>query len=133
MAGLSMVSAEERPYLYGECGENSTATRMIREGRYKLIYYPVGNRVQLFDIEDDPCELADLAAVESHSEARTRLTGHLISNLYGGDEAWVANGQLVGMPDQAYHPSPNRNLSGQRGIHYPTPPQLDADKAVGMP
>ena len=133
VAGLSMVSAKERPYLYGECGENSTATRMIREGRYKLIYYPVGNRVQLFDIEDDPCELADLATVESHSEARTRLTGHLISNLYGGDEAWVADGQLVGMPDQAYHPSSNRNLSGQRGIHYPTPPQLDADKVVGMP
>jgi arylsulfatase A-like enzyme len=131
--GLSMAGDERRHYLYGECGENATATRMIREGRHKLIYYPVGNRSQLFDLEEDPRELADLSDSPDRAEVLAHLTRHLISELYGGDEAWVQDGQLVGLPDQDYAPRPNRSLSGQRGLHYPTPPQIDPDKSVGMP
>ena len=131
--GQSMLGEKSRHYLYGECGENATATRMIREGRHKLIYYPVGNRVQLFDVEDDPRELNDLYGDEAHAKAQAHLTIHLVNDLYGGDEEWVKDGQLIGLPDQEWSPRPNRNLSGVRGSHYPTPPQLDADKPVGMP
>ena len=65
--GLSMVGEERRGYLYGEWGEGPNANRMIRAGRHKLIYYPVGNRVQLFDLESDPGELNDLAGSEDHA------------------------------------------------------------------
>jgi len=58
---------------------------------------------------------------------------HLMSDLYGGDDAWVQDGQLVGLPDQEWSPSANRNLSGVRGLHYPTPPQINADKVAGLP
>jgi arylsulfatase A-like enzyme len=54
--GISMVSEGPRPYLYGECGNGPAATRMLHDGRHKLIYYPVGNRTQLFDLDDDPKE-----------------------------------------------------------------------------
>jgi arylsulfatase A-like enzyme len=131
--GQSMLSEKRRHYLYGECGENATACRMIREGRHKLIYYPVGNRCQLFDIENDPRELHDLAGAESHADTLAHMSMHLMSNLYGGDEAWVQDGQLVGLPDQEWSPSANRNLSGVRGLHYPTPPQINADKVSGLP
>jgi hypothetical protein len=56
----------------------------------------------------------------------------LISDLYGGDEAWVQDGQLVGLPDQEWSASANRSLSGVRGTHYPTPPQINVDKVVGL-
>ena len=65
--GLSMVGEERRSSLYGECGEGTNATRMIHAGRHKLIYYPVGNRVQLFDIASDPSELNDLAGSPDHA------------------------------------------------------------------
>ena len=47
---------------------------MLHDGRYKLIYYPVGNRVQLFDLETDPEEFTDLSESESHVDIR-RATG----------------------------------------------------------
>lgn len=37
------------------------AIRMIRDGRYKLLWYPKVNRYQLFDLARDPWELDNLA------------------------------------------------------------------------
>ena len=95
---------------------------MIHDGRFKLIYYATGNYRQLFDLEKDPRELNDLADSSAHAEILERLTNHLISELYGDDEDWIEDGKLVGLPDQAYRSSPNRALSGQRGLHWPPPP-----------
>ena len=125
--GLSMVGGERREYLYGEWGEGPNANRMIHSGRHKLIYYPVGNRVQLFDLESDPGELNDLAGSEAHAGIQARLSGQLAAELYGGDEAWVGEGGLVGLPDREWAPRPNRDLTGQRGLHYPPPPQTGGD------
>ncbi len=44
--GLSPAKDQSRPYLYGEHYVDELATRMIRTDRYKLIYYPTGNRLQ---------------------------------------------------------------------------------------
>jgi arylsulfatase A-like enzyme len=123
--GLSMVGEQKRDWLYGEVGEDDHATRMIHDGRYKLIYYPVGNYRQLFDLETDPEEFTNLAASPDHAEILARLTGLLIDQLYGGDEAWVQNGQLVGREDRPFVPGPNKGLSSQRGLHWPPPPRTD--------
>ena len=45
--GVSMVAEQKRDWFYGEVGEDNHATRMIHDGRYKLIYYPIGNCRQL--------------------------------------------------------------------------------------
>ena len=118
-----MVGDEPREALYGECSEGASATRMIHDGRHKLIYYAAGNRVQLFDLDEDPRELSDLSDSTNHEDIRKDLTDRLISELYGGDESWVENGELVGLPDKPSDPKPNRGLSGQRGSHWPVPPQ----------
>ena len=123
--GMSMVSEQKRDWFYAEIGEDGHATRMIHDGRYKLIYYPVGNYSQLFDLETDPHELSDLASDSAHADTLARLTNHLISQLYGGDEAWVQEGQLVGLPDQVFRSGPNKGLSSQRGNHWPPPPKTD--------
>ena len=120
--GISMVGQRQRDWFYGEIDEGPRATRMIRHGRYKLIYYSAGNHRQLFDLEADPRELVNLAASAAHADVLEQLTNILISQLYGGDEAWVQNGQLVGLPDHTYAPGPNRGLSSQRGAHWPPPP-----------
>ena len=119
--GVSMVSPQRRAHFYGEVGENANATRMVRDARFKLIYYPAGNRVQLFDLHDDPRELHDLAANPEYDEARQRLTALLIAELYGDDATWLHDGALVGLPEPEVAPFDNRGLSGQRGPHWPPP------------
>lgn len=117
--GLSMVSQRRRDWLYGEVGRGAEATRMIHDGRFKLIYYAAGNRSQLFDLQEDPRELRDLAGSPSHAAVYARLMALLVGELHGDDERWGQDGKLVGLPDRVYEPRPNRSLSGQRGIHWP--------------
>ncbi len=119
--------------LYGEIGEDASATRMIHDGRFKLIYYPVGNCTQLFDLQDDPREQRDLSESAEHAQIKARLTSSLIDELYGGDEQWVSDQELIGLPDRTYVPQPNRGLSGQRGIHWPPPPLDQSGRVVGAP
>ncbi len=120
--GLSMVGDRKRECLYGEYGEQEEATRMIHDGSYKLIYYAAGNRLQLFDLNNDPQELDDLSNSTDHSTVRDELVGRLISQLYGSDADFLRDGKLVGLPENAVPESPNRGLSLQRGSHWPSPP-----------
>jgi arylsulfatase A-like enzyme len=131
--GLSTVGTERREWLYGECNEGPLATRMVHDGRFKLIYYPTGHRFQLFDVLDDPQELHDLSESPEHSQLRVRLTKLLKSELYGDDKAWLKDGELMGLPDRVYEAMPNRGLSGQRGIHWPPPPLDLSGQVVGAP
>ena len=123
--GLSMIGSRARDWLYGEVGEADHATRMIRKGKFKLIYYPAGNCRQLFDLEDDPLEICDLSESPEDRDVLEELTALLASQLYGEDSSWVRDGQLVGRPARTYRPGPNRGLSSQRGHHWPPPPKTD--------
>ena len=123
--GLSMVGSETRDYLYGECGEDDHASRMIRDQRYKLIYYPVGNHFQLFDLDQDPRELTDLANDEAHKGILEGLKAKLIGELYGSDMDWFAGEELVGYPDKPYRWAPHRSLNSQRGDYWPPSPVVD--------
>lgn len=51
--------------------------RMIRSGRFKLVYYH-GHRPQLFDLEADPDELQDLAEEPGHKALRKALTARVL-------------------------------------------------------
>lgn len=56
--------------VYGYFGD---VQRMIRTERYKLIHYPQLNRDQLFDLAQDPHELADLAGRAEYAQRRNEL------------------------------------------------------------
>ena len=122
VGGLSMVGDERRDHIYGECGEGVEASRMVCDGRFKFVYYAAGNRSQLFDLADDPEELVDLAESTDHQGERKRLEALLVGELYGDDIEWAREDELVGLPDIAHEPRPNRGLSGQTGGHWPPPP-----------
>ena len=115
---LSLAGARRRDALYGEHGEGAAAMRMVRAGRHKLIYYPPGNRAQLFDVEADPRECRDLAGSPAHAGDLERLKAMLVENLYGDDLNWLKDGRLAGLPDEAYTPPSDRGLRGQRGLRF---------------
>jgi len=52
--------------------------RAVRNSRYKLIRYPQVNRTQLFDLQDDPDEIQNLANESPHSELVEELTALLV-------------------------------------------------------
>ena len=128
-----MVGAPQRDVLLGACREDANATRMATEGRYKLLWYPCGNVLQLFDLEEDPQERHDRAADPALATVRARLEAALIEGAWGADLDWISDGRLVGMPARDFIGQANRGLSGQRGHHYPPPPIVGADVVVGTP
>lgn len=121
--GHSMVGQKKHDYVYGAFADagRGGATRMIRDERWKLIYYPAGNLVQLFDMDADPQELHDLAAAAPHADTRARLEAELLRRLTGDELTWVRDDRLVGEPAEPAREHPNRVFSGQRGTHMPTP------------
>jgi arylsulfatase len=117
--GLSIMGERRRDFLYGEIGRGQRATRMVHDGRYKLIYYAAGNCTQLFDLQEDPEELVDLADKTECSIERLKLEQLLKDQLDGEDKKWVVDGTLVGLPAEPWQQGPNKGLSGQRGGHWP--------------
>ena len=96
--GQSMLNDTSRDMLYGELGSGARATRMVHVACYKLIYYPAGNQVQLFDLEDDPEELVDIAGHAETAAQRADMEKMLIGQLSGPDQGWVVDNRLVGVP-----------------------------------
>jgi arylsulfatase A-like enzyme len=120
--GLSMLGESRRQFMFGECGEGRNATRMIHDGRYKLIWYPGGRVIQLFDLQSDPQECRDLSQDPQHAQVRLQLESAMVTQLYGSDLNWVRDGRLDGYDNDGSRIAPDRQLSGQRGVHYPQPP-----------
>ena len=131
--GLSLVSDAPRETLYCEALEGAMAMRMVTDARWKLIWYPAGNHLQLFDRDADPHETRNLAGQPEVEDAQRRLTDALIAELYGDDLNWITDGALVGFDTPPLHTQQNRGLSGQRGLHFPEPPRDDPIKIVGAP
>lgn len=123
--GISMVGEKKRELIYSEVADDDHASRMITDGRYKLIYYPVGNRSLLFDLQNDPHEMVDLSEDRDHATLRESLTEKLIHELYGGDEEWATDGELRGLPAKPFEQAGNRTLSAQRGSHWPPAPTVN--------
>ena len=129
--GLSMIGARERDVLYGESSVNAKATRMVTDSRFKLIWYPYGNVVQLFDLQNDPSECNDLAMERSFGPVLDRLSDRLVDQLYGEDLGWIDGRRLVGVAAPTEYGPRTRGLGGQRGLHYPSIPLTDPSVKVG--
>jgi arylsulfatase A-like enzyme len=51
--------------------------RAVRDDRWKLLVYPQINKVQFFDLQNDPAEMKDLVADKGHAAEVERLTACL--------------------------------------------------------
>ena len=54
-------------------------SRMVRSDRWKYIYYPQIDKVQLFDLKSDPEEIHDLSTTPDHSEIAAELRTKLLA------------------------------------------------------
>jgi arylsulfatase A-like enzyme len=86
---VSGEATDVRPYLFAAYRDWQ---RMVRDKRWKLIEYVVGNQhhTQLFDLSTDPNELVNLADKESNADVLTRLRDqlrHLAKNFGDPDGA----------------------------------------------
>lgn len=127
--GLSLVGKEKRREYYSAYGAvkdkgSYMVSRMVRDPQYKLIYYPYGNTLQLFNMKTDPQELHDAAGDEKHAPILERLTNKLIANLQENEkQEWLREGALVGWPveDDKSCPVHDNWAGGQRGVMWPPP------------
>jgi arylsulfatase len=108
---------------------------MLHDGRHKLIWYPAGNHVQLFDVEEDPGELRNRGDDPDYAGVRARLVTGLVDQPYGADveQGRVKDGRLLDFAAPACEEHPDRGLNGHRGLHFPQPPQMAQDVMVGFP
>jgi len=70
----------------------------ITDGRWKYIWYPEGGTEQLFDLENDPQELHDLAALASYDGRRRAMQDKLIHWLAAHRPEFVRKGALIIRP-----------------------------------
>jgi arylsulfatase A-like enzyme len=82
---LPLLAGEAEPAdeaVFAEIGRASSQDYMVRTGRHK--WFVRAGRESLFDLHDDPFELADLAAAPAHQallqEMRERLRRHLMQS-----------------------------------------------------
>ena len=92
---------------------------VVRDERYKLIYYPVGNLFQLFDLSADPHELTDLSGEAAHAETLSRMQDVLKGELHGSDREWLDGNTFAGRPDKTYRWQADRGMHFQRGEGWP--------------
>lgn len=120
--GIPLLSDSSRSYIYGEVSEGEKATRMVRDRDFKLIYYPCGNVVQLFNLKNDPKETCDLADLPEYRNEREKLEAILMENMHDVDETWIREGKLVGFEaPSSFIPKIDFGLYNQRGYHWPAP------------
>ena len=125
-----MFDNNPRDTLYAEANEGINATRMVTNDNFKLIWYPHGNVFQLFDIKNDPQELKDISKIPKMKNELQNLKSVLIRNLYGEDKSFIKDGKLIGFETNLDDNKSKsglgllgeRELLGQRGLHYPPPP-----------
>jgi len=117
MDGVSLLRPDRREYLWGEVQDGVLASRMVRDRRFKLIYYPAGNHLQLFDLLADPQEMHDLARDARYGSELDRLVRCLMDRLAPVNGAWVKDGRLVGLPEPELVRD-TRDLGNQRGLRF---------------
>lgn len=102
--GMDLVSVargetEARPYLESVSGSPEQPGNLaVTDGRWKYLWFPIGGSEQLFDLETDPQELKNLAALGDFRTQRERLRSELIQRHAARGSALVQDGELVVLP-----------------------------------
>lgn len=83
---------------HGEHSMGEDSSQYILSDRYKLIWFSVRDEYQLFDMQNDPNEVNNLAADAKLAAVMTSLKNKLIQYLQNRPEGFVKNGQLKAVP-----------------------------------
>ncbi|MGH2370112.1 MAG: hypothetical protein ACRDI2_18200, partial [Chloroflexota bacterium] len=110
------------------CVEEGWYQRMVRSGPWKLNYYH-GHRPQLFNLEDDPDELHDLAEDPGYRKIRDELTARVLD---GWDAEQIARtcalkheqAQVLRAWARATHPAEQYRWPITTEMHYLDEPPM---------
>lgn len=90
---LSLIRGEKRTARETVCTVYRDVQRMAKDDRWKLIRYyhsPITNtgtdRIQMFDLQEDPWETTDLSAESAYKEHKERLAGELLEWMKENDD-----------------------------------------------
>lgn len=104
-------TSEWRPYLDLEhdiCYSPLVHWNALTDGHRKYIFHAHDGSEQLFDLDDDPHEIHDLAAEASHQNQLRLWRGRMVNHLAERGDAWVKNGKLQvrreSMPISPHYP-----------------------------
>ena len=79
---------------HSPCYSDEQAFQMITDGKWKCIWRPMTGKQHLFDLENDPGELHDLAGKPDCSGVLTEAKQRLTERLAARPEGFVADGEL---------------------------------------
>ncbi|MEZ5275865.1 MAG: sulfatase-like hydrolase/transferase [Opitutaceae bacterium] len=82
------------------CYDADQAFHCLTDGRWKYIWRPETGTEQLFDLQNDPRELSDLAKETTHSKETDLWRNRLIARLTGRPEGFSDGGRLT--PGRTY-------------------------------
>ena len=100
---------EWRPYIDLEhdlCYSRLNHWNGLTDGRMKYIFHALDGEEQLFDLENDPGELTDLAPDPPHTKELQVWRSRMVAHLEERGDAFVKNGKLALRPESILH-SPN--------------------------
>jgi arylsulfatase A-like enzyme len=96
-------AASWRSHLHGEHTYGAGSIHWLTDGQEKYVWFSDTGHEQLFDLEEDPQELRDLARVAAARSRVEQWRDALIQELADREEGFVADGRLVaGRPVRAY-------------------------------
>ena len=75
---MPMIKKKATSSAYEEIyGAYTSVQRMVRTEKFKMIVYPKGKVIRLFDVENDPQEMNDLADDAKYADVKTELAAKL--------------------------------------------------------
>jgi arylsulfatase A-like enzyme len=93
------VARGERPAwrerLHGEHTALGQSMQWLTDGRWKYVWYSGSGHEQLFDLQADPQERHNLAALPAHAGEAACWRAALVTELSGREEGFVHDGALV--------------------------------------
>ena len=105
-------SAEWREYYHHEhapCYHPQNCYQSLTSSRWKYIWNPVTGAEQLFDLESDPQETAELSGADAHAETLAELRSRMARHLEGRAENWSDGSSLTPGP----YPVVRGDVSGE--------------------
>ena len=93
---------ELRTYLHGEHTYPGGSVQWLTDGHEKFVWYSGAGEEQLFDLDEDPQELCDLARRPDAADRVARWRRRLIEELAGREEGFTDGERLIaGRPVRA--------------------------------
>lgn len=102
-------AAEVRPYVHGEhstCYHPDNEMQYLVDRDWKYIWFPRGDREQLFCLRTDPGELHDLAGDPDHADELATWRARLVEILAARDAGLTDGNRLVDQTDRPFLVSP---------------------------